>query len=76
MIHEEWQSRNIQTHHAVVEPLWDEVVQEFGVNQLSVVQVQRPKREHHKLGNKTDSLFHLKESVVLWDKVRHLPDFE
>ena len=32
------------THHAVVEPLWNEVVQQFGVNQLPVVDVQRPER--------------------------------
>lgn len=37
------------THHAVVEPLRDEVVQQFGVDQLSVVQVEGPEGEHHEL---------------------------
>lgn len=39
----------IQPHHAMVEPLRDEVVQQFGVDQLSVIKVQTPEGEHHKL---------------------------
>lgn len=38
-----------RTHHAVVEPLRDEVVQESGVDQLSVVQVERPEGKDHEL---------------------------
>lgn len=41
------------THHAVVEPLRDEVVQKFGIDQLSVVQVETPKSEDHKLHKET-----------------------
>lgn len=33
----------------MVEPLRDEVVQQFGVDQLSVIKVQTPEGEHHKL---------------------------
>lgn len=43
------QSSEDWTHHAVVEPLRDEVVQKFGVDQFSVVQVESPERKHHKL---------------------------
>lgn len=42
-----------ETHHAVVEPLRDEVVQQFGVDQLSVVQVEGPEGEHHELWGDT-----------------------
>lgn len=38
-----------RTHHAVVEPLRDEVVQESGVDQFSVVQVESPEGEDHEL---------------------------
>lgn len=33
----------------MVQPLRDEVVQKFGVDQFSVVQVESPERKHHKL---------------------------
>lgn len=45
------------THHAVVEPLRNEIIKQFGVNQLPVVQVQSPEGEHHKLkGRKKEEL--------------------
>lgn len=37
----------------MVEPLRDEVVQKFGIDQLSVVQVETPKGEDHKLHRET-----------------------
>ena len=33
----------------MVQPLRDEVVQQFGVDQVSVVHVKTPEGEHHKL---------------------------
>lgn len=38
-----------RTHHSVVEPLRDEAVQQFRVNQVPVVQVETPEGEDHKL---------------------------
>lgn len=57
--------------HAMVEPLWDEVVQQFGVDQLPIVQVQRPEREHHKRSNRKSQHGH--DPVPEGDELPELP---
>lgn len=41
-----------RTHHSVVEPLRDEAVQQFRINQVTVVQVETPEGEDHKLARR------------------------
>lgn len=46
------------TYHTMVEPLGNEVVQKFGVDQLPVHQVEGPERAHYKLQKDTETDAH------------------